>query len=1240
MKKTLRMKFMLLLFALVVGIGNAWADVITITCSDVSSTTSYSTTAASFTNAGYGFSYTNAMINNSNGTPPGWAKQQVIQTKNGTIYNTSPISGLQNIRVYLVANTNTFTITSGSSQSPTTNSVTRPTTATGTESITYSAYTHKEVVPNQTTTASYYDFDLSQNNASYFKIASGSNAVYIWKIVVTYTSGGGSTPSINANNVNIAYSATSGSISYSIDNAPNPAGTLTAAIKAGTTSTISSFAFGTITSSAVPFTCDANNSYLDRSATVTLTYTYGNNATVTKDVVVTQPSNYGNSTNPYTVAQAIAVIDAAGKTTVSGKYVTGIVSQVDNINSNAITYWISDDGTTTDQFEVYKGKSFNAANFSAVSDIQVGDVVVVHGDITYYSNSSVYEFAAGSSITSLKLVAPAIYPASGAVGSGTEVTLSTLRTGATFYYTTNGDNPTTSSTAYNSSSKPTITTATTFKAIAVKSGCTNSDVATASYTLLTPVATPEITLAGGTYSYAQTTTITCDTDEATIYYTTNGSNPTTSSTPYTGPISINETMTIKAIAAKSGMANSAVATATYTINIPVINASNVNIACDATSGSIPYTITNPDGGNLTAAITSGNEGSWLTLGSVGAESVAFTCTANTTSSNRTATVTLTYTYQTNQTVTKTVTVTQAGYFPTPTSDDYVRISSLDQLVDGCIVIIAARYDGNSNKYYAMTNSTTGKPSGVSFTSETNNDNGNEILPESLLIVNEQNVQANYYWVVNTTENGYTFTKPNNDKDKIGYTSSTSFATNGNNTEWTIEVSTSAQSDPMVANYTGFLIKNYNNTSRAFALNDSYNYGPYSTGNMTGNDAYKYNFYLDFFVQMPTYQLDIDGHESSGHDWYLIAPPVAFVTPTEDNGFLTSTAENYDLYRFNQSADAEWENYKAVDGEDNPLHPDFTTLVNGKGYLYANANDVTLYFTGHPYKGDGVVALSYDDNAKLAGYNLIGNPFNSTAYLADKRDFYRMNEEGSGVIINTNPDGGGNAIAAFEGILVIAEDEDDNSVIFQTTEPATSTGNNNSMLNITVSQAKSNRGKAVTVDAARIRFGEGKQLPKFQLFENSTKLYIPQGDNDFAVVRGNAQGDMPLNFKAKELGTYTISFEGEEMDLNGIYLIDMLDEVEIDLSTEPSYTFIGSPADRSARFKIVFKNNGNDSTSDIFAYQSGSDIVVSGEGELQIFDVMGRMVARQNVNGVQTINAMAHGVYIFKLNEKTQKIIVK
>ena len=80
------------------------------------------------------------------------------------------------------------------------------------------------------------------------------------------------------------------------------------------------------------------------------------------------------------------------------------------------------------------------------------------------------------------------------------------------------------------------------------------------------VAMPVFTPSAGTYASAQSVSITDATSGATIYYTTNGTSPTTSSTVYSGAIAVSTSETIEAIAVKSGMNNSAVGTAAYVIN--------------------------------------------------------------------------------------------------------------------------------------------------------------------------------------------------------------------------------------------------------------------------------------------------------------------------------------------------------------------------------------------------------------------------------------------------------------------------------------------------------------------------------------------------------------------------------------------------------------------------------------------------------------------------------------------------
>src|ERR1019366_7794379 len=91
--------------------------------------------------------------------------------------------------------------------------------------------------------------------------------------------------------------------------------------------------------------------------------------------------------------------------------------------------------------------------------------------------------------------------------------------------------------------------------------------ATVTGTATGTVATPTFSVAAGTYTSVQSVTISDSTVGASIYYTTNGSTPTASSTLYSGAISVGTSETINAIGVDTGDTSSAVATATYTINL-------------------------------------------------------------------------------------------------------------------------------------------------------------------------------------------------------------------------------------------------------------------------------------------------------------------------------------------------------------------------------------------------------------------------------------------------------------------------------------------------------------------------------------------------------------------------------------------------------------------------------------------------------------------------------------------------
>ncbi len=161
---------------------------------------------------------------------------------------------------------------------------------------------------------------------------------------------------------------------------------------------------------------------------------------------------------------------------------------------------------------------------------------------------------------------PVLSLKTGTYTSAQTVSISDATSGATIYYTTNGSTPTTTSSKYTAAI--TVGTTETIEAIAVATGDANSAVASATYTIETPASAPSFTPPAGTYGAAQTVSIKDATSGASIYYTTNGTTPTTASTKYTAPLTVSKSETLKAIATAAGHTTSPVATAVFTIESP------------------------------------------------------------------------------------------------------------------------------------------------------------------------------------------------------------------------------------------------------------------------------------------------------------------------------------------------------------------------------------------------------------------------------------------------------------------------------------------------------------------------------------------------------------------------------------------------------------------------------------------------------------------------------------------------
>ena len=248
----------------------------------------------------------------------------------------------------------------------------------------------------------------------------------------------------------------------------------------------------------------------------------------------------------YTLRPLPPTISPAGGQSTAARTVTL------SAGSGLSIYYTLDETEPTAQSTLYTG-SFTLNSYTVVKA-----VVVKPNWTPSLVASATFTFSYGT------LTAPTVSPAAGTYPEAQTVTLS-ASPGTTIRYSLDGTDVTTSSPIY---TEPLlIATTTTLRARAFRTDYTTSSMTTAPYTI-TGVAPPAIAPPTGTYSSAQTVTMSTTTSGASIYYTLDGSQPTNASTLYTGSFQVTTTTTVKAKAYKTGVAASPVSTSVITLNYP------------------------------------------------------------------------------------------------------------------------------------------------------------------------------------------------------------------------------------------------------------------------------------------------------------------------------------------------------------------------------------------------------------------------------------------------------------------------------------------------------------------------------------------------------------------------------------------------------------------------------------------------------------------------------------------------
>ena len=610
-----------------------------------------------------------------------------------------------------------------------------------------------------------------------------------------------------------------------------------------------------------------------------------------------------------------------------------------------------------------------------------------------------------------------------------------------------------------------------------------------------------------------------------------------------------------------------------------------------------------------------------------------------------------------------ITISQNEYIPPAT---YTLVTNINQVVSGKHYIIAS--SAEDGPAYAMGAQNSNNRAGVAVT------------------VSEANITQTggvYEFVINGPNDGkYTIY----DKINSGYLYAASSGSNylktetelDNNGRWSINVANSGVATIIA---TGTNTRNnmrYNSSSTIFSC---YSSGQYDVYLYVKDDDIELEYYGDpvtlaanaFDFTHNTYSvggtMTITGapvandpssliiqdgaqliHESSinatvqndvtaapswtsnvGGGWYFIASPIDGAVITE-----SILVEPFDLYKYNEPA-AMW---YAYNGDGDP----FTTMERGIGYLHASADDQILAFAGTMIGTETEITkpLSYECTyGDLIGYNLMGNPYTRVLEYGDMKiggvnvtSFLSLNDAGTEYVTCNLQDN--DRIRPCQGFFIQATGAGQNLVF----KPAKKDKSEIGLISIKA-------GNEEFMDKAYIQIGGGNTLRKMAFSDNSM-VYVMDGDDDYsAMTIYELANPIPVHFVAAEPGTYTITVNAKNIDLDYMHLVDEFTNEHIDLLSEPTYTFTSAEGDKPGRFTIVFgiDNVEENLVNDVFAYQYEDELVVDGNGTLQIFDVLGRFVGSHEVHGSERISLSSFntGVYVLRMvgeNVKTQKIVVR
>ena len=293
--------------------------------------------------------------------------------------------------------------------------------------------------------------------------------------------------------------------------------------------------------------------------------------------------------------------------------------------------------------------------------------------------------------------------------------------------------------------------------------------------------------------------------------------------------------------------------------------------------------------------------------------------------------------------------------------------------------------------------------------------------------------------------------------------------------------------------------------------------------------------------------------------------------------------------------------------------DFDAFVAGNSTLLANSNFANTYAVYDPNEGNYIQYMSGSSKGSRAAGQYIN---------MHQGFFIQVNTGGTATFTN--------AMRSNEG-----------TPNFRGEQPAYP------LINFILTDNEGNTDLAIL----ELNRPENDGAKKLRVGDPAGRIYFRYDNENLAIYFRNSDKDyQSLNFAAEEDGNFTLSWERANDNFNSLTLVDNVTGIKTDMLTHDHYTFEGHVSDYNTRFKIVFGEMNNDEEETVlehFAFFDHGNLIVNGTGHFEVVDVLGRVVYSAELTDTQNTVSLPSNVrgvcmLCFTRNNETkvQKMVIQ